>query len=599
MAKQTQDVTMNNHLSLEELINKYDPSTELFKSVKKNLNRSMERYYDQKGIDQSTMELDYHYFKCPITGLNFCEVSNNHFKRFGITKERFLELFPEYKGITETPYASKFRRTKAKEKQPTPLDEVADFDETSFNKTKLLESLNVGTVRKQMKKHGADVNNLTKNYHYFLCPLTGGRILGFTPTYFKKTNDVGITKEMLQKKFPEHTFPERTPFVSGVTIEDFRNGNLTVKPRETKATRRDAASKFKDDNPDHATRNMHLTLGELYSVVSNGNDAIITQYMHTRNSTDAMKDIREELGVDSDNDLESGYHYFIHPLSCAKVARIDSRSIEPFGITEAQFFEHFPDFVDNKMSPYSIEKMRNSLMEEDEHGVSSMDRVHEQRKAAFSEVGEDGLTLQERTTAKTRDAHMTTIDEYGRNGYQCLADDNIEKSIVTKNQNASERDFERYRMIVLFVMAKLRPYFHSLGITYGTWKLDNYDAKKHHQVDHKFSMYEGFNQGISPLCIANVDNIEVLTGEDNVSKRTKCSITLDELAQLNGMTIDEMCDENDRIMSEITSQVDAGVMRSSMNTLINAGTDLAMKMKTYNEIYHEYVKYDSENDLPE
>ncbi len=51
---------------------------------------------------------------------------------------------------------------------------------------------------------------------------------------------------------------------------------------------------------------------------------------------------------------------------------------------------------------------------------------------------------------------------------------------------------------------------------------------KYH-LDHKFSVLEGFNNNIPPFIISNINNLQMLTEHDNISKGNKCSITLEEL----------------------------------------------------------------------
>jgi hypothetical protein len=50
-----------------------------------------------------------------------------------------------------------------------------------------------------------------------------------------------------------------------------------------------------------------------------------------------------------------------------------------------------------------------------------------------------------------------------------------------------------------------------------------------YQLDHKFSIYEGFKQNINPKLIGGINNLEFLPWEENVKKGVNCSITLNEL----------------------------------------------------------------------
>ena len=50
-----------------------------------------------------------------------------------------------------------------------------------------------------------------------------------------------------------------------------------------------------------------------------------------------------------------------------------------------------------------------------------------------------------------------------------------------------------------------------------------------YQLDHKFSISEGFKQGIEPEIIGNIVNLEFIPWEENLNKGVKCSITENEL----------------------------------------------------------------------
>jgi len=50
-----------------------------------------------------------------------------------------------------------------------------------------------------------------------------------------------------------------------------------------------------------------------------------------------------------------------------------------------------------------------------------------------------------------------------------------------------------------------------------------------YQLDHKYSVYAGFKNNILPYIIGNIENLEMLTWEENNKKRITCSITIEEL----------------------------------------------------------------------
>jgi hypothetical protein len=75
-----------------------------------------------------------------------------------------------------------------------------------------------------------------------------------------------------------------------------------------------------------------------------------------------------------------------------------------------------------------------------------------------------------------------------------------------------------------------------LNHTYKSWthyqnKINpqNLERGANFELDHKFSITEGFKQNISPEIIGHYANLELLPKFDNRSKRISCSITLEEL----------------------------------------------------------------------
>ena len=53
-----------------------------------------------------------------------------------------------------------------------------------------------------------------------------------------------------------------------------------------------------------------------------------------------------------------------------------------------------------------------------------------------------------------------------------------------------------------------------------------------YHLDHKYSILEGFKNNIKPEIIASLDNLVFIPWRDNVVKRTKCSITKEELIKI-------------------------------------------------------------------
>lgn len=50
-------------------------------------------------------------------------------------------------------------------------------------------------------------------------------------------------------------------------------------------------------------------------------------------------------------------------------------------------------------------------------------------------------------------------------------------------------------------------------------------------LDYKYSILEGYKNNISPEIIGNIKNLEFIPWEENIKKRTKNYITINELIQ--------------------------------------------------------------------
>jgi len=51
-------------------------------------------------------------------------------------------------------------------------------------------------------------------------------------------------------------------------------------------------------------------------------------------------------------------------------------------------------------------------------------------------------------------------------------------------------------------------------------------------LDHKYSKLQGFKDNVNPEIIGNINNLEFIPWKDNISKKDKCSITINELLDL-------------------------------------------------------------------
>lgn len=103
-------------------------------------------------------------------------------------------------------------------------------------------------------------------------------------------------------------------------------------------------------------------------------------------------------------------------------------------------------------------------------------------------------------------------------------------TMLQKNANRLPlEDFVTYRQIVTFLTEKIYKKFkqeinpHNLRRKVGS---------SSYHLDHKYSVFQGFVDGVSPEIIASKYNLQMLLGAENMAKGAKCHISLDHLINL-------------------------------------------------------------------
>jgi len=96
----------------------------------------------------------------------------------------------------------------------------------------------------------------------------------------------------------------------------------------------------------------------------------------------------------------------------------------------------------------------------------------------------------------------------------------IDKGIYWKPDDLEYTEFKKYRRKVYYWTSKN-------DLT----QLENHDKRGRfgYHLDHKYSITEGFKNKVPPKVIGSIDNLEFICYTDNLSKGTKCSITLEKL----------------------------------------------------------------------
>lgn len=160
-----------------------------------------------------------------------------------------------------------------------------------------------------------------------------------------------------------------------------------------------------------------------------------------------------------------------------------------------------PDWVKNKSKHISV-----AIAERGGHKGSN--------NPMFNKLQTEDAKMKQSLKARNRDP----------NCYKRATNTKILKGIAVPKESKSE--WELYREKVT-------------NETLSSWKLyyskinpNNLVRGKEFELDHKFSITEGFLQKVPPEVIGHYHNLELIPKDKNRSKRTRCSITLIELMDL-------------------------------------------------------------------
>lgn len=107
----------------------------------------------------------------------------------------------------------------------------------------------------------------------------------------------------------------------------------------------------------------------------------------------------------------------------------------------------------------------------------------------------------------------------------------------------NERDLYYYQ-VNQFTKENLRQY---ANLKFGMeWNIKNNWKDK--TIDHKYSRHRGFLDNIPPEIIGSIVNLDILTLSENSKKKTKCSISKDDLyAQFNILKNENKIDKENKI----------------------------------------------------
>ena len=167
--------------------------------------------------------------------------------------------------------------------------------------------------------------------------------------------------------------------------------------------------------------------------------------------------------------------------------------------------EHYG--VDNPFKSSDFQEYLKDRLEL-KYGVRSSNHILEvHQKQKLKKVGSEEIKYRRHK-----------LDENGRNSIQKQRETCIKRGIWLNRETLDY--FNMYKREVVDITAR-----QDLS------KLKNIELRgiNAYHLDHKFSIYEGFKQNIPPFIIGNICNLEMLHYKENISKKTACSISLEEL----------------------------------------------------------------------
>ena len=264
-----------------------------------------------------------------------------------------------------------------------------------------------------------------------------------------------------------------------------------------------------------------------------------------------------------DDNLIEGYDYIKCPILGERMSMIKSSYVEKvLGLKFDDYKAMFPDI--KYICDKRVENIKNGLTEIDtETGLTKHQAAINKAVITKKEIGDDGLTIDQKVGMKTKETHMNNIDENGLNGYQRIAAVARPKQHETMAKQGKAIDpnkryeWESYRWLTIWWSQQ---YYPELLGDLPTGKMGEEGA---YQIDHKYTIFDGFNNGISPFIVGHKKNLEPIIWEDNANKGRYSTIALNELLHEINITSEDNEYEYSIIMTIIDEFKNANLPRSS------------------------------------
>ncbi len=212
--------------------------------------------------------------------------------------------------------------------------------------------------------------------------------------------------------------------------------------------------------------------------------------------------------------------------------------------------------IGRKLSSESIEKVRQSKIGD----KNPMKRIDVREKVRTTLTGktyderfgkEKGNELKERSRKRMLNGGSKHMNSFPISGFSSRKEFCKHISFIPKSPDVIRKAVEKNRKIKEEKGVWTRTEDLSDWKLYRrtVWSITNISAKEkyskedlkqrgrkkslnHKQLDHIFSIYEGFKFGILPMIIGSRSNIRLVDCSYNCSKHSRCDITLEELFDL-------------------------------------------------------------------
>jgi hypothetical protein len=321
----------------------------------------------------------------------------------------------------------------------------------------------------------------------------------------------------------------------------------------------------------------------------------------------SRQEAREKDGLYHPNSIE-GEDYIICPITNVRFTKIKKGHITgTLGITEDEYYELFPELkgkVANRLKKRISEGQKTKMaFYDDGSPVLDKDGKHLtgdqwgrlKARQKLNEIDpETGMRGYDKLGEKTRNSHLSKVDENGLNGYQRIAKEAIHKGNKTKlDKGIMSRNwsypFERYERMVEYLLKYVKPALTNNGEIVLSKVTDDDDGW---QIDHKYSIAQGWKDRVSPFIIGSVFNLDLIKKSQNRDKCDSCSIELDELLSLCGYSMEESIKEFDVLYDLFKDDHSNGIPVSSLYTIEKA--NLYERLTPFIDIKNKYTNNDIE-----